>query len=118
MRPRVDSLIHFQYWTSSLMVQDLSFFFCSRSKICNVRDWALRAMIWRFQCMIALSALMGRLVTLLSFLSSTMTTSGWAASLFFSRMQTYESDSSVCRRQGVPDQHACHLRKLNAQSIL
>lgn len=26
-----------------------------------------------------------------------MTTSGWAASLFFSRMQTKESDSSVCQ---------------------
>src|SRR5687767_3807089 len=104
MRPRVDSLIHFQNWTSSLIVQDLSFFFCSRSKICSVRDCALRAMIWRFQCMMALSALMGRLVTLLSFLSSTMTTSGWAASFFFSRMHTYESDSSVCWHRGVRGQ--------------
>jgi hypothetical protein len=46
--------------------------------------------------MMALSALMGFRVVLLPFLSSTMTTSGDAVSLFFSRMQTKLSDSSVC----------------------
>lgn len=79
------------------MAHDLSFILCSRSKICRVRDWALRAMTRRFQCMMALSALIGRRVTLLPFFSSTMTTSGWAASLLTSRMQMYESDSSVCK---------------------
>ena len=70
------------------MVADLSLAFASRSKICSVRDCALRAMICLFQCMMALSALMGRRETLLPFLRSTMTTSGWAVSFFFSRMQT------------------------------
>lgn len=90
------SLIHFQNWTSSFIVHDLSFFFWSRSKICNVLDCAFRAMTCRDQCMMALSALMGFRVVLLPFLSSTMTTSGDAVSLFFSRMQTKLSDSSVC----------------------
>ena len=95
-KPRVVSEIHFQKATSSLMVVDLSFCFCSRSKIWRVRDWALRAMTWRDQCIIALSALMGRRMTLLPFLRSTMSTSGFDVSSFLSRRQMKESDSSVC----------------------
>lgn len=83
------------------MVVDLSFCFCSRSKIWSVRDWALRAMTWRDQCIIALSALIGRRMTLLPFLRSTMRTSGDAASSFLSRRQMKESDSRVCRAGGT-----------------
>lgn len=93
--PSVVSLIHFQKTTSSFMVVDFSFCFCSRSKIWRVRDWALRAITCRVQCMIALSALIGRRMMLLPFLRSTMITSGEEASSFFSRMQINESDSSV-----------------------
>lgn len=91
------SLIHFQKATSSVIVVDLSFCFCSRSNICKVRDCALRAMTWRVQCIMALSALIGRRMTLLPFLRSTMRTSGDADSSFLSRMQMNESDSSVYR---------------------
>lgn len=96
--PSVVSLIHFQKATSSLIVVDFNFCFCSRSKICKVRDCAFRAMTWRDQCMMALSALMGLRMTLLPFFSSTIRTSGDEASSFLSLMQMKESDSKVCRK--------------------
>jgi hypothetical protein len=102
-KPSVVSLVHFQNATSSVIVWDLSFCFCSRSKICSVRDWAFKAITWRDQCIIALSALMGRRMTLLAFLRSTMRTSGDEASSFFSRRQMKESDSRVCHDNRVSE---------------
>ena len=91
------SLNHFQNTTSSFIVADFSFAFAPKSKICRVLDCAFSAIICFVQCMIALSAFMGRRIGADPILfRSIMITSEGAASFFFSRMHTNESDSSVC----------------------
>ena len=109
-RPNDVSLNHFQYTTSSAIVALFSLLFCARSNICSVFPLALRAMTCLFQCMIALSALMGLFITLLPFFRSTIRTSGEALPSACCLTQTKVSDSNV--HELKPIEAGCFRRQL------
>ncbi len=94
-KPKEFVLNHFQKRTSSFIVADWSLVFCAKSNTWSVRWLALRAITCLFQCMMALSALIGRRMISLLCLRLIIMTSGLASSLSFCRTHMKLSDSKV-----------------------